>query len=234
EHSVNNLSEHVGAQPAAVSQHLAKLHLARMVTRRREGTFLHYSIENEHIGRLAEEALFSSDHVVSNLPDKHRHSDGEDHDHKGRLVGRLRSVFAPHSHDLMDSLDQELVASNDGMRALKVSLGVLALTACVELGIVAVSGSVALLGDTVHNFADALTALPLGLAFWLGRRPATRRYTYGYRPAEDLAGIFIVAVIATTSAFTAYAAIHRLVHPVTIHRVGLVMAAGVVGFLGNE
>ena len=73
EHSVNNLSEHVGAQPAAVSQHLAKLHLARMVTRRREGTFLHYSIENEHIGRLAEEALFSSDHVVSNLPDKHRH-----------------------------------------------------------------------------------------------------------------------------------------------------------------
>jgi cation diffusion facilitator family transporter len=120
------------------------------------------------------------------------------------------------------------------MRALRISLGVLALTASIELGITALSGSVALLGDTVHNFADALTAVPLGLAFWLGRRPATRRYTYGYGRAEDLAGIFIVAVIATTSAFTAYAAIHRLVHPVTIHRVGLVMAAGVVGFLGNE
>jgi len=73
EHSVNNLSEHVGAQPAAVSQHLAKLHLARIVTRRREGTFFHYSIENEHIGRLAEEALFSSDHIVSDMAGEHRH-----------------------------------------------------------------------------------------------------------------------------------------------------------------
>lgn len=73
EHSVNNLSEHVGAQAAAVSQHLAKLHLARIVTRRREGTFFHYSIENEHIGRLAEEALFSSDHIVDDLPEKHQH-----------------------------------------------------------------------------------------------------------------------------------------------------------------
>ena len=163
-----------------------------------------------------------------------RHSDGEDHDHKGRLVGRLRSVFAPHSHDLMDSLDQELVASNDGMRALKVSLGVLALTACVELGIVAVSGSVALLGDTVHNFADALTALPLGLAFWLGRRPPTKRYTYGYGRAEDLAGIAIVTIIAASAGFTGYEAIHRLMHPRTIHQVGLVIAAGMVGFIGNE
>ena len=73
EHSVNNLSDHVGAQPAAVSQHLAKLHLARIVTRRREGTFFHYSIDNEHIGRLAEEALFSSDHIVADLPEEHLH-----------------------------------------------------------------------------------------------------------------------------------------------------------------
>lgn len=73
EHSVDNFSEHVGAQPAAVSQHLAKLHLARIVQRRRQGTFFYYSIQNEHIGHLAEEALFSADHVVSDLPDDHQH-----------------------------------------------------------------------------------------------------------------------------------------------------------------
>lgn len=73
EHSVNSLADHVGAQPAAVSQHLAKLHLARIVKKRRQGTFFHYSIQNEHIGRLAEEALFNADHMVSDLPVKHQH-----------------------------------------------------------------------------------------------------------------------------------------------------------------
>ena len=73
EHSVNSLADHIGAQPSAVSQHLAKLHLARIVKRRREGTFFHYSIQNDHIGRLAEEALFNADHMVSELPAKHQH-----------------------------------------------------------------------------------------------------------------------------------------------------------------
>lgn len=73
EHSVNNLAEHVGVRPAAVSQHLAKLHLARLVKKRREGTFFYYSAENEHVRRLAAEALFSADHVVFDLPEDHRH-----------------------------------------------------------------------------------------------------------------------------------------------------------------
>src|ERR1700676_1144365 len=73
EHSVNSLADHIGAQPSAVSQHLAKLHLARIVKKRREGTFFHYSMQNEHIGRLAEESLFHADHVVADLPTKHRH-----------------------------------------------------------------------------------------------------------------------------------------------------------------
>jgi ArsR family transcriptional regulator, zinc-responsive transcriptional repressor len=73
EHSVNSLAEHVGAQPSSVSQHLAKLHLARIVKRRREGTFFHYSIQNEHIGRLAQEALFNADHVVAGLQENHKH-----------------------------------------------------------------------------------------------------------------------------------------------------------------
>jgi DNA-binding transcriptional ArsR family regulator len=73
EHSVNNLAEHVGVRPAAVSQHLAKLHLARLVKKRREGTFFYYSAVNEHVRRLAAEALFSADHVVFDLPEDHRH-----------------------------------------------------------------------------------------------------------------------------------------------------------------
>jgi cation diffusion facilitator family transporter len=104
----------------------------------------------------------------------------------------------------------------------------------VQVAIVAISGSVALLADTIHNFADALTALPLGLAFWLGRRPATRRYTYGYGRAEDLAGIFIVLTVAASAAVAGWEAIDRLVHPRPVSHLGWVVAAGLVGFAGNE
>jgi len=170
----------------------------------------------------------------------HAHDDGHHHNHRGHhreddgLIAGIRELFVRHSHDAIDSVDQALAESNDGMRALKLSLGVLAITACLELGVVLISGSVALLGDTIHNFADAITAIPLGLAFWLERKSATRRYTYGYGRAEDLAGIFILTVIAASAGFAAYEAIDRLIHPQTMHQVGLVMVAGVVGFIGNE
>lgn len=108
-------------------------------------------------------------------------------------------MFTPHSHDPVDAVDAVLATSEQGLRALRISLAALVATAVVQLAVVMVSGSVALLADTVHNFADALTALPLGLAFWLGRRPPTRRYTYGYGRAEDLAGIVIVAMIALSA-----------------------------------
>ena len=98
-------------------------------------------------------------------------------------------------------------------RALWVSLAVLGGTAVLQAAVVAVSGSVALLGDTLHNAADALTAVPLGIAFVVGRRPPTRRYTYGYGRAEDLAGVVIVLFIAASSALAAYEAITRLAHP---------------------
>ena len=97
-----------------------------------------------------------------------------------------------------------------------------------------VSGSVALLADTIHNFADALTAIPLGIAFLLGRRPPNRRYTYGYGRAEDLAGIFVVAMIALSSAVAAWEATQRLLHPRAVHNIAWVGAAGLVGFVGNE
>ena len=125
-------------------------------------------------------------------------------------------------------------ASAAGMRALWVSLAVLAATAALQAVVVAVSGSVALLGDTLHNAADALTAVPLGIAFMLGRRPPSRRYTYGYGRAEDLAGVVIVLVIAASSALAGYAAVTRLAHPHPVSDLIAVAGAAVIGFLGNE
>ena len=120
------------------------------------------------------------------------------------------------------------------MRALKVSLAGLAATASIQLAVFLTSGSVALLSDTIHNFADALTAVPLGVAFWIGRRPPDERYTYGYGRAEDLAGIFIVAVMTASSVVAAWEAVDRLAHPRPVHNLAAVAAAGVVGFIGNE
>jgi cation diffusion facilitator family transporter len=134
-----------------------------------------------------------------------------------------------HHHASLARLDD-----GDGMRTLKISLGVLGATAVAELAIVMVSGSVGLLADTIHNFADALTAIPLAAAFWAGRRAATRRYTYGYGRSEDLAGVFIVLTIAASSAAAAWQAIVRLLHPQSVHHPGWVIAAGLIGFAGNE
>jgi cation diffusion facilitator family transporter len=93
---------------------------------------------------------------------------------------------------------------------------------------------VALLADTIHNFSDALTALPLWFAFVLGRRHPTRAYTYGYGRAEDLAGVFIVAMIALSAVVAGYQSIDRLLHPHEIDHPWIVVAAGLIGFAGNE
>ncbi|MDP9074680.1 MAG: cation diffusion facilitator family transporter [Actinomycetota bacterium] len=172
----------------------------------------------------------------------HRARDHEGHDHGGGghdhgpsgISGVLAGVFSPHSHDAAETIDSALTSSAEGVRALKISLCGLAVTAAFQAVIVAVSGSVALLGDTIHNFADALTAIPLGVAFVLGRRRPTKRYTYGYGRSEDLAGIFVVAMIALSSAVAAWEASQRLMHPRTVHRVAWVAVAGFVGFAGNE
>jgi cation diffusion facilitator family transporter len=117
---------------------------------------------------------------------------------------------------------------------LWISLAGLGITAALQAVVVLLSGSVALLGDTLHNLADALTAVPLGIAFLLGRRPATRAYTYGFGRAEDLAGLAIVLVIAGSAVLAAVTAVDRLRHPHPMAHPGWVLAAGVIGFLGNE
>ncbi|MFF7525912.1 cation diffusion facilitator family transporter [Streptomyces pseudovenezuelae] len=168
---------------------------------------------------------------------EHGHEHGHPHGHEHRRHGfrhRLAHLLTHHSHETADKLDSALESSARGMRALWVSLAVLGVTALAQAAVVVVSGSVALLGDTVHNAADALTALPLGIAFVLGRRAATRRFTYGYGRAEDLAGIVIVLTIAASAAFAGWVAIDRLLDPRPVAHVPAVAAAALVGFVGNE
>jgi len=142
---------------------------------------------------------------------------GHEHEHADGVKGFLLSIFRPHSHDTSGSVDSALEASSEGIRAVKISLTGLGVTAVAQLVVVLITGSVALLADTIHNFSDALTAIPLWIAFVLSRRAATRRYTYGYGRAEDLAGVFIVAMIALSSAVAGFESIRRL-----------------IGFAGNE
>ena len=134
------------------------------------------------------------------------HPHDHPHDHGHGFAGALRELFVPHSHDPADSIDGPLESNAAGIRAVKVSLVALAATAVAQLVVVYFSGSVALFADTVHNFADALTAIPLWIAFALGARPATRRYTYGFGRAEDLAGLFVIAMIAVSAVVAAKAA----------------------------
>jgi cation diffusion facilitator family transporter len=143
-------------------------------------------------------------------------------------------MLGGHSHDAGEQIDNALEADAAGRRALVISLIGLAVTAVIQAIVVVLSGSVALLGDTLHNFADALTAGPLLIAFTLARRPATQRYTYGYGRAEDLGGLFVIAMIALSSALAAYEAIDRLLHPRPVTHLWAVAGAALVGFAGNE
>lgn len=169
----------------------------------------------------------------------HGHDHGHDHGaightHPTGLAGFLHGLFVPHSHDAADAIDDAMEASREGIRALKVSLIILLATTGLQLWVVLVSGSVALLADTIHNFSDALTAVPLWIAFILGRRAATRRFTFGFGRAEDLAGLFIVGVVALSAVLAAWQSIDRLLHPQPIDNLWWVLAAGAIGFVGNE
>jgi cation diffusion facilitator family transporter len=177
-------------------------------------------------------------------PDQHgpddqhgyEHSDEHGHEHAPRRgpLGRLGHALAPHSHDHAQSTDSALESSADGIRAVKTSLLVLAVTAVLQGAVVALSGSVALLADTVHNLSDALTALPLWLAFVLVRRPPTRRYTFGLGRVEDLAGLAVVLMIAASAVVAAWESIRRIADPQPVTHLWAVVAAGLVGFVGNE
>ncbi|MGH9008284.1 MAG: cation diffusion facilitator family transporter, partial [Acidimicrobiia bacterium] len=156
------------------------------------------------------------------------------HGHSHEEHGLLRSLFSRHRHDSASSIDSALESSEKGIRVLWISLVGLGATAVLQLVVALLSGSVALLNDTFHNFADALTALPLWLAFSLGRRRPSDRYPFGYGRAEDLAGGAVVAMIALSAVVAAWEAIDRLLHPTEVRYLGAVIVASLVGFAGNE
>lgn len=148
----------------------------------------------------------------------HGHSHGTDgHSHPAGIRGFFYGLFVPHSHDAADSIDDAFEASKEGVRAVKISLFLLLGTTLVQFIVVLSSGSVALLADSIHNFADALTAVPLWIAFILGRRLATRKFTYGFGRAEDLVGLFIVGALGVMIGFP-------LADPI----VGLLISAAII------
>jgi len=150
-------------------------------------------------------------------PAAHRHSPGvRDHEH---------------SHG---GVDPAILRSRQAMRTLWLSLAVLGATAAFQLVIVVLSGSVALLADSVHNAGDALTAVPLAIAFVLLRRPPTRRLSYGWGRAEDFAGLTVVVIILFSAGYAAYESIARLIEPAAPSHLLATAFAGAVGFIGNE
>lgn len=146
----------------------------------------------------------------------HGHNDGKSHGH---------------THG---TIDPTIATTTRGIWAIKWSFVVLAITSALQFGVVLASGSVALLADTIHNIGDAVTAISLWIAFLLARRKPSKIFTYGLGRVEDLAGVVIVAIILFSAIFAGYEAIERLIHPQSINFLPWVVAAGSIGFLGNE
>ena len=152
----------------------------------------------------------------------HIHSHPENH-----------SEHIDHAHT-HGALDPSIVSTERGIWAIKWSFVGLFATAVFQLVVVLFSGSVALLADTIHNVGDAATAIPLWVAFTLGRRKPSNRFTYGLGRVEDLAGVSIVLIILLSAIVAGYLSIDRFLHPQTIEYLWAVIIASVIGFLGNE
>ncbi len=136
-----------------------------------------------------------------------------------------------HSHA---GIDPSIASSDRGIWALKWSFAGLFITAALQLAVVIWSNSISLLADTIHNFSDAATAIPLAIAFIFAKRKPSARFTYGYGRVEDFAGILVVLTILTSAIVAAYEAVQRLIHPEKVGHLGAVAIAAVIGFLGNE
>jgi cation diffusion facilitator family transporter len=178
----------------------------------------------------------SHQHPHESETHEHGHDHHHEHEHaRSRLGWFIEAIPFLHGHSHSEvHMDQAMETNARGVWALKVSLVGLFITALFQVVIVLMSGSTGLLADSIHNVSDALTAIPLWIAFALSRRPATRRYTYGYGRAEDIAGVIIVLMIFLSALLAAYESAQKLLHPEPLRNIGWVMAAALVGFVGNE
>src|SRR3990167_5995973 len=161
-----------------------------------------------------------------NERDNNHHHDQHDHP-----LDHHHEGFGGHTHDM---LDYSVLGSERGIWAVKWSFAGLMITALLQAFVVILSGSIALLADTIHNFGDAATAVPLGIAFVLAKWKPSKRFTYGYGRVEDLAGIIIVLIILFSALVAGYESISRLLHPQKVGHLYAVAAASIIGFLGNE
>ena len=172
------------------------------------------------------------DHDAHDHDHAHDHG-GPGHTHGAGVWGWLRGLYG-HTHDIAERVDASMESNEAGIRALKVSLLGLGATAIIQLIIVLLSGSVALLADTIHNFGDATTSIPLWIAFALTQRGVSRRFTYGYGKTEDVAGVVIVLVIFASACVAGYESVLKIIHPQPMTHLGWVALAAIVGFIGNE
>lgn len=191
-----------------------------------------YEREHEH----------DHDHDHDHGHDGHGHGHGherDEHDH-GQAGGIRRRLGVGHGHGHGHghhdaAADDDLAMTTAaGIRASVIGLIGLLATALIQLALFGLTGSVALLSDTVHNLGDCLTALPIWLAFRLARRPQSHRFTYGLGRVEDLAGLIVVAAIGASGVYAVIVSIDRLLHPAPVDHPWIVVAAGVIGVIGNE
>lgn len=158
--------------------------------------------------------------------------DYEDHAHPhGHSHGQVGHGGHGHTHGVVDP---SISTSEKGIWAIKWSFVFLLITALIQVVVVWLSGSVALLADTIHNFGDAATAVPLWVAFALSRWKPNKRFTYGYGRVEDLAGVAIVLMIALSAIVAGYETVQRFLHPQPIGYLWAVVGASIIGFIGNE
>ena len=165
-----------------------------------------------------------------------RHSVGHGHAHGSGPLAWLGQVFHVHghAHDERPTTEDPGVGTREGIRTIWIALGALGLTTVVQIVIVLLSGSVALLADTVHNLGDFLNSIPLLVAFYIGRRVATRRYSYGFGRAEDVAGVLIVGSIVFSAGYILWESVRKLLDPQPVEALPWVALAALVGAAGNE
>ncbi len=182
--------------------------------------------------KFTEEGLSHGD---SHAPHGHSHGEGETHEHAHAtgIFGWFQNTFA-HSHSAADKIDATMESHERGIWALKISLVGLLITAGLQLAVYLISGSVGLLADLIHNFADAGTSIPLWIAFALARRGTSRRFTYGYGKSEDVAGVVIILIIFFSACVAAYESVMKIIHPQPVTNLDWVAVAAFIGFLGNE
>lgn len=154
------------------------------------------------------------------------------HDHG--LWHSVKHAIVPHSHDHAHMISDSADAYRIAMRAAWISLAGMAVTAALQIVIVAISGSVGLFADTIHNLGHLVTTIPLIIALRLARRAPSKSFTFGLRRAEDLVGLFIGLVIAASAGMIFVDVIDAMRHPRDMTNIGWVLAAAIIGALGNE